>query len=105
VILVLGVFFLLEVSGASSNGLAKVALSLLIALTREWAQATIARRKVPAKEKFETFLQAGIVLEKFHLFTSGGSTRVVMWVFVVSYRTFTEEISSDYQYHVSAGAE
>jgi hypothetical protein len=37
--------------------------------TGETTRGASARRRVPAKQKFETFLQAGVLLEKFHLFT------------------------------------
>jgi hypothetical protein len=53
---------LLAVSAARPNGLAKVAPSLLIEQARAGHETTVARRKVPAKQKLETFLQAGMFL-------------------------------------------
>lgn len=59
---------LLAVSAARPNGLARVAHSLLIERARERTRAAV-RRNVPAKHKFETFLQPRILLRKFRLFT------------------------------------
>jgi hypothetical protein len=53
---------LLAVSAARPNGLAKVAPSLLIERERDRARAAAVRRNVPAKQKFKTFLQAGMFL-------------------------------------------
>ena len=60
---------LLEVSAAHPNGLAKVAPSLLIERAGAGARTTVARRKVPAKQKVKTLLQPRVLLEKFRLFT------------------------------------
>ena len=60
---------LLELSAARPNGLARVAHSLFIKRARDRAQAAAARRKVPAKQKLETPLQAGVLIEIFRLFT------------------------------------
>ena len=51
---------LLQVSGSRPIGLANVALSLRMEQAGERAAAV--RRRIPAKQKFETFLQAGSFL-------------------------------------------
>jgi len=43
---------------------------LLIERARDRARAAAAGRKVPAKQKFETLLQAGVLIEIFHLLTA-----------------------------------